>query len=800
MQESMKYSPLTNAFETYKSSILTADQKLLDLLMTDDIKISNDTYSEWYAFFQTQNNTLSSLLPNPFIMSILNRLVKDAAPNTVVDPWTYSGFLLELASEGSTAQTKIGNAEFSYHQTLTRLVAKTARVDSLESLLFLRTQVENFDVIVSIPPFLYKKTKDSNFSATDGSKITLTDYYGHLIIAAATQKLQSLGVGIFIVPESFFLRNTIYDRFAELGISVEGAFALPRDTFGNTTQIQTYLIITRNALIEKTFVAELSNDAMTNGLVIDNFQHQVNTKSVVTGVYVPARDFRNIQNIKALEEIRKFEVKRGYKATKLGNYTLGEDAVKIVSNGQKLESESIENVIYIPLIGFRDVIQSIDSMEMKPQNYAKVVLIDDTRTTDFIVKFLNSPLGKQIRQLAVTGTIPKLNKSSISELAVFVPNASKQKQIINTANNLGNLQNILKSLTNELVTLQERLWTNETLSKDDLKVLEKIDSKLNGELKEVGDQSLFDWAETLPFPLASILRSWRATPSQNWNDKNRILIHFFEATAMFSGIFFLSAFCKYRKFDEHQKKLLGILKANNLSIKLATFGVWKNVIEYYGKITREMLKTVDSAKNDYSKEELSADEVFPDFSKSLASVLSSIEFLQWVNQSNKLRNTIQGHGGLPNPQYAEQLHGKLVTELENLRSCYGGIWSEYRLVRMYSCMPDSGMFEHEVADMTGSNNEFIRRTVKLSEYLDRKDLYIISDNCLKPIKLLPFLVMAPPPENFSQTTCYFYSSNKNNSARYVSYHLNETPEIELSIEALNSALQLFIQDVTNERI
>src|SRR5205823_14292929 len=62
------------------------------------------------------------------------------------------------------------------------------------------------------------------------------------------------------------------------------------------------------------------------------------------------------------------------------------------------------------------------------------------------------------------------------------------------------------------------------------------------DLRQRPAPNLEQWFETLPFPLASILRAWQATPSQDFKTKHEHLLHFFEGTAQFISIIFLSAY------------------------------------------------------------------------------------------------------------------------------------------------------------------------------------------------------------------------------------------------------------------
>jgi hypothetical protein len=171
--------------------------------------------------------------------------------------------------------------------------------------------------------------------------------------------------------------------------------------------------------------------------------------------------------------------------------------------------------------------------------------------------------------------------------------------------------------------------------------------RLAGGIKQHASERLEQWFETLPFPLASILRAWQAAPSQDFKTKHEHLLHFFEGTAEFFSVILLSAFNSNEViFEPHRRKLAAAMLKQNLTFKRATFGTWRLVIEYLGKQTRELLsengKKPDDAKNDRA---LCAD-MFADPSLSLPEALGRKELTDILSKTNKMRNDWGGHGGV----------------------------------------------------------------------------------------------------------------------------------------------------------
>jgi hypothetical protein len=778
---------LQQLFNQYETTSLSPGDRINELLGKSDNLINLETYPDWYGFFQKNNFEIESMLPNPILMNIMQRIVKDADPQLIVDPWSHTGFLVELARQSARSPQILANAENPSQYEMTKRVAKDCSLSLNESLAFIESIQEPVDLFISTPPFMHKKLKDVEFRTASDEKLKLSDFASHLILTAATLKLSDLGIGLFIVPQGFFAQNSIFSTYNQLGISLDAVFSLPRDTFGKLTQIQSYLIVTRNRKSNRVYVAELTADVSTNNLIIDNYQHQINTESVSTGKFVEANGFKGIQAVKANEDVKLLEKQLGYKATKLSQYVSGQEGVRLYSSSNPNGFSHEKNSIYIPLIGNRDVVQSIEELEMKYQNYIQVILNERVISPDFIVNFLNSHLGKKLRVSATTGFIPRLTKATVGQLHVFIPNTKIQKNIIQMTTRIQKAQTAVKSISNEISELNMRLWGSLTDHNNIESRFTQIESKISDFLKDDNQDSLTDWGEKLPFPLASILRSWRAAPTRNFSDKNRQLNSFFEATAEFASVILLSAYCKHPDFNSMQSELLLILAKINLSFTKASFGTWKNVVEHYGRITRAAMNNESSGKGNSA---VHVDELFTGISNSLVQALCSTEFAQIIDRTNRIRNKKFGHTGLLNTTHTQQLHEQLLSEVENLRACFGTVWLDHRLIRMFSCIPDSGVFEHEIADMSGSHSEFDRDNVQLSTFLDKNKLYLHARGMMRPFELLPLFVMAPPPESASNTTCYFYSSSTKSTARYVSYHHNDLPETEIMNENLRLTIEL----------
>ena len=110
--------------------------------------------------------------------------------------------------------------------------------------------------------------------------------------------------------------------------------------------------------------------------------------------------------------------------------------------------------------------------------------------------------------------------------------------------------------------------------------------------------------------------------SQDFKTKHEHLLHFFEGTAEFISIIFLSAYRSNEAlFKSHRNKLADFMQKQSLSFQRTTFGTWKLVVEYFGKRTRELLA------GGKEEQELCAD-IFSDQTLALPKALSLKELAE----------------------------------------------------------------------------------------------------------------------------------------------------------------------------
>ena len=752
---------------------------LADFFQKEGIRFSTKDFATWLQFWSERGGRSGAGVFVPeWLAGVFCALAKEVSPKAICDPWAGAGFLIGALREAVLPELAIAFTHNQAEHEIGEVLVPEVDWKLGDPLHLLDSLPKSLDVVASILPMNVQSQQPLKVTLPSGQVVELADELGNLVMVAASMRLSSSGVGLFVVtPSLFFRRRSVFHRLGELGLGMEAALALPSGTFAPYTRVSAYLVVIRRRPSTRMFVAQLSADTNTNLQVISNFRQGTQGGSLELGLYVEPDSFRSIGHLRASEAITAAEKRFGVQASTLAELGDEKSGIKLGRPGDEFAFEALENAIYIPMIGNSDVLVSPAELTLKLQNYAQVVINPSRSNSRFVARFLNSEFGKELREHTKTGYIPSLNTQTLRELRVFVPDLETQRQILDTEVRIMVEQNTVMALQNEIAELRRELWAN---PKSAPQVQERIDSlarRLAGGIKQHASETLEQWFETLPFPLASILRAWQATSTQDFKTKYEYLLYFFEGTAEFFSILLLSAFSSnYAVFAPHRQKLIDKMQGQNLSFNRATFGTWKLVVEYLGSQTRDLLnqngKKTDDAKND---KDLCID-MFADHTLSLPEALSRKELATIFSATAKMRNDWTGHGGVVGQVEAESRNQQLLAELQKLREVIADTWANTQMIHALNCRPQRGVFENEVAVLMGSNNEFLKETRSMATWLDVERLYLSRKDSGKALKLLPLIQVGPSPQS-AKNACYFFSRLERNGARFVSYHFTDKPEL-----------------------
>jgi hypothetical protein len=708
------------------------------------------------------------IFPVPlFLPRVISALIQDREDNTICDPWAGMGTILATAREATKATKAIAIVQNEGEFELGRVLVDFADWRLGDPLKVLSSLQPDLDLVVSVLPFGARVSHAITVEGLNGEDIELRDDLGHLILAASAARLNRKGIGVYVVMPSFlFSSHSVLRHFPSIGLGVEAALALPPGSFAPYTNIQAYLVVVSKRAVDRLFVGQLSTDATTNLQIISNFREGKAGGALELGRYVNPQDFTGLGSLRMAERLEGVQRKFGAPAIRLSDVAL---RITLGRPGGEFQFPTAENSVFIPLIGISDVVSSQDDMTLKAQNYAQVVIDPAHSQARFVAQFLNSELGKEIRESNKAGAvIHKLNTQSLRNLSVFLPSLQNQRSMLEVETRIAAERNTLLGVQNELTQLGRELWSNPQASAMVEQRLSALSNRLSGSIKQHAASDLDQWIETLPFPIASILRAWQATASHDFKTKYEHLLHFFEATTEFLGVILLSAFTSNEGlFGPHKAKLAGAMQKSNLSFQRASFGTWKLVVEYFGKQTRKLLED-DRAL---------CGEIFADASLELPDSLSQIDLALILSNTNKMRNDWSGHGGVVGQEEAQFRNEQLVSELQKLREIVADTWTGAQLIRAIHTVHRRGMFENEVAVLMGSNSEFLKETRAMAISMDVERIYVSSGRAPQALKLLPLVQIDHAPQS-AKNACYFFSRLERDGARFVSYHYADKPELK----------------------
>jgi hypothetical protein len=722
------------------------------------------------------------------ISNSITKILDSRSASTILDPWAGLGSLLAIAQQATSAARSIGYCSNNDEGELAQTIFPDSEWFVGSSLDLLAHLDSPIDVIVSMLPFNATSNQSLKLEDLSGNQVPIKSSLDNLILATSTSRLDVNGIGLYIVSPSFFHSpRSVFKYFPQLGFYVEAALSLPPGAFAPYTFISTYLLVVRRRPKNKMFVAQLSHDLNTNTQVLDNYLRETEGKTVDLGRYVEPYEFRGLESLRAQEFFESASQQFGYPSVSLAN--LAAD-IKLGRSKDEFKFLPVQNALYIPIIGKSDVVSSLDDLSLKIHNYAQVAVDASKSDATFIAQFLNSELGVKIRESRMMGVhIPKLNKQALGSLEIFVPDLVTQQTMLGIEARLASEENTLLSLHNDLLELRRELWRSPRSSESVSSRLLRFSERISGDLKEEARLRLDQWFETIPFPIASILRAWQATPSDDYKIKHEHLLHFFEATAQFIGIIFLSAYSSNETlYASHKDKLNEAFAKQNLSFQRATFGTWKLVVEYFGKQTRLLLQENSNRQDKAGIGENMCASIFSDSTLRLPRLLSNKEIVNILSVTNKMRNDWSGHGGVVGQEEARLRNEQLLGQVEKLRQAMTDIWDSAVVVNALHCKPRRGIFENEIAILRGSNSEFLKESREMSTWLDVDSLYIINRQQSGALKLLPLIQVSASPGT-AKNACYFFNRTDRESVRFISYHFAGKPELSGQFQEATEAIR-----------
>ena len=458
--------------------------------------------------------------------------------------------------------------------------------------------------------------------------------------------------------------------------------------------------------------------------------------------------------------------------------------IELPASARDPSSESrwfdVSQVLALPLDGNSSVFFG-ELSESETKIRAIVMELVDGVDGTFLASWLSSKAGIHSRSIAnelvvnresigkaVTGNTAV---SLLAHILVPVPESVGQGKVLE-------VHEAIEAERRALDGLSDELWTNPQGA-------EEIMSRLRLFQYE---EDLSDWSESLPYPIASALRTAQSLEHDPASQAKQ-LIHFWEASAQFFATYLLSALRGSEELWQREIPVIrGTLSRQGNSFDLVSFGTWKVTIERLSRLFRSLL-----AADDADEQQRAMDLLGHPPSGVRDSMLSG-ELTKWISNITTVRNTFHGHAAtMSHAQMAENVR-EFDQFTQELRSILRHTWREFPLVRPHVKETGfrAGKFSVTVDTLVGPTSPFLPKELELNEALEDRELYLIGYG--GSVKLLPFVKIGRAPQDPGDTAL-FYNRRTPDGVRMVAYMF----AAESDITATDPDLQSLLDDIKNTK-
>lgn len=690
-----------------------------------------------------------SAIPQPFVYKFISELSRLINPSIHLDPYltlqspsNFLDFGKTIAYCKNKNEFELIKSVFSKTDDEVKLADWLSRSDDLK---------QTADLITCFPPFNSKMNID-----------ILPEYKGYdlatILLIRSAKSLLPGGSQIFLMPLSFINNARTVSLMKDHGLHADAVFYLQPGALSNTAIASNLVLISKNKNV-KTFVAEISSDENINNAIIENYVKRRPGKTVQLGCLQQADKIKSPDALAQNDEINKILTRTGYPKSLLGDLA---NKIALVSASDKDGIEHVANSIYFPKIGNSRVVTTPTDMKMKnPKNYFHIQLIEDKVNATFLANFFNSDVGKKIRESLEAGSvIPSINKSTLVECPVCIPDLKSQLKLVEIDNKIAEM-----SLSFEEV--RRSLWNAP-------KNYPAIEVKLSN---FQGEGALERWIDILPFPLSSIL--WRYYATNDVAKKIEHLFHYFEAFSEFISMVTISSLAQNEEFYHAEcSNWMDSESKFKDWIYRASFGGWNMLFARLSKFLRKKLQ--DNANKNQLIQILGSP------SQSYIEMLINKEIVNILNSVSELRNKHKGHGGISSVDESKRLITILTEYLTNMRSAIAGGFDCTKIISPGRGEFEGGMYTFNIKELVGAKSPFNEVEIESKIALDKNKLYLYHVYQNKPIELLPFIKYVD-----SSNAVYFYSSVQGSNVRWVSYHFEGSPELTQPInDEISRTLEL----------
>lgn len=607
-----------------------------------------------------------------------------------------------------------------------------------------------YDAIVASGPVGLKR--ETRTYETAGGKIELSDDPSCLLIADVADRLSPDGFIAFVMAPRFAWETSSrsvrrnLDRF---GLHLSALLTFRPGIFAETSISFDLAIITREQH-KDLFVAGVPEDYDAQKELVNRLWKRKQGAMPSQGRLVSENQFHGLQALEAKERASQLAKGKGFDAIPFARAVTEIRLPK--RHGTHFERcDDYPNAVYLPEMANTAATTRQEDLPERLKSYLQLLVDTDIILPEYLAELMNTALGQSLRQAVMTGTtIPRINKALLNESTLYLVPVSDQRQALEARSEIHRLRRDLSELESEI-------WERPR------QVAHVIDAigKLNKE------ERFEDWIETLPFPLASVLRSYHAVDRTD-KEKYERLLHFFEALTEFFATIHLSAFkTSAAQWPTQRDRIAKVLFEQKFSIKRPTFGCWRAINELLAGALRKMI-------NGKEDDRAVAYSLYATTNSMPLDVLSSKELIGLTQRVNNFRNKWTGHGGAVTATEATDRHEILRKDLAKLRDIVGTRFLQYQLIEPREATILAGpIFRCRVRRVMGSNPQLEHQTIDVTTPAKTGSLYLHNPEHDKVLELIPLVQIRDTP----QPACYFYSRYENTELHLVSYHFANQSEV-----------------------
>lgn len=594
------------------------------------------------------------------------------------------------------------------------------------------------------------------FCCTDPRNNTATD-----IIEESVTRLSDGDYAIFTLNE-VSTRHMIHGRSIYRGwrssLEEKGFYisAIIDNTEGQYvhTQVGSRIIVFTKKKSEMVFLAKIKKETDVQKIASNYISGRVDKQKEFLGMYVKIGEYSDFSAYENEQRRRRVIAKMAKDYN--GKVVRLSDIVEDICVGHPGENPFVEseNAIYVPRVGTGKVVNNIGDITCRPENCFQIIPDHNYVIPRFLTYMLNTDRGVELRNRASQGpTIKHINRDGLMGMEIPMPSLSIQEGILKTLDEL-----------NEIELQASKL-------KAKLEAIPAAYRNINKEIRDINNKGdkFEQWIETLPYPLATILKRYSAADSAQ--QKQEMLLYFFEAYSIFVAAI-LCAVYKQPTFNGEEIK---DVEANYF--ENASFGSWIKMDQAMSRLFRKSMD--DSDKIDIVLNAFHTDD------STLVRQICNADTYSILLRTCDYRNAWKGHSGITGEPIYKDHASVLEGELNKLQISIKDLFEKVRLIRQVHIEFSHGEFNNTVQVLTGSNAIFKKDEVS-GDALDESCLYLQILDTGETIELPPFLLMKNSPTDV-KNACYFYNRVEGNNSRYVSYHYEGRPE---DIEEGDRALEI----------